>query len=339
MVDAGAVSGRGGRAGRGLVEGGIVATNETNQTNHSQWPQTSAGLHMRADATAAGRLVRLADVVLWLIESEGMPRIPAVHRLADELEAARFEPALFLVQAGDYAKQAEGDDATFGYHTLQSWAAVAIAQEIVADMRRDPWRFGLEGGLRLPDSQVIARVAKAKVAQGELPRTHPPADLVSAGVPALLRLLRTCWTWDRWSGVTSDAEAFTHRRLPGRAVAVRLTDAARIWGYGADWLPDAGAVSGTKVATLDDLRAALKSHPRGKRWPDEWVALLRAEFSDRRRWVRRADGSRYASSKIAEQLGKDIGRTRQAVLRYLKEPPSAWETTFGRLTPKAAGRQ
>ena len=321
---------------------GIVATNETNQTNHSQWLQTSAGLHMRADATDAGRLVRLADVVLWLIESEGMPRIPAVRRLADELEAARFEPALFLVQAGDYAKQAEGAAAAFGYRTFQSWAAEAIAQEIFADMRRDPWRFNLESGLslRLPDSKAIARVAEARAAQGELPRNpQHPADLVNAGVPALLRLLRTCWTWGRWPGVTSDAEAFTHRRLPGRAVAVRLTDAARIWGYGADWLPDAGAVSGTKVATLDDLRAALKSHPTSKPWPDEWVVLLRAEFSVRGGWVRRADGSRGPNSKVAEQLGKDIDRTRQALMRYLKEPPSAGEMAFEQLTAQAAGRR
>ena len=307
MVDAGAVSGRGGRAGRGLVEGGIVATNETNQTNHSQWPQTSAGLHMRADATDAGRLVRLADVVLWLIESEGMPRIPAVHRLADELEAARFEPALFLVQAGDYAKQAEGDDATFGYHTLQSWAAVAIAQEIVADMRRDPWRFGLEGGRRLPDSQVIARVAKAKVAQGELPRTHPPADLVSAGVPALLRLLRKRWTWGRWPGVTSDAEAFTHPRLPGRAVAVRLTDAARIWGYGADWLPVAGADEAS-LFPLPDWAALVRYRTSytqaGKRAPS-WG--LGNQLQTARAELERRQAGGASKTDAGDVMGRELG--------------------------------
>jgi len=118
---------------------------EASQRPPAQWQAQSAGLSMRLDATDAGRLVRLADVALWLIESEGLPRAPAVERLADQLEAAQTAPALFLAQPGNYAQQIEGDAAMFGYQNIESWAVSELREEMRANMRRD-----LAPGIRIP---------------------------------------------------------------------------------------------------------------------------------------------------------------------------------------------
>jgi len=49
------------------------------------WRLKSAGLHMRADATEAGKLVRLADVVRWLMQAHELPRTEAVKLVAERL--------------------------------------------------------------------------------------------------------------------------------------------------------------------------------------------------------------------------------------------------------------
>lgn len=252
----------------------------------AQWQAQSAGLSMRLDATDAGRLVRLADVALWLIESGGLPRVPAVERLADALDVAKPAPALFMVQAGNYAQPIEGSAARFGYHTVDSWAVEEIAQERLAAMRRDPWRFNLPdaapGSLHGMPPRALSAAAmdeiRAAVAAGARPAVtlvdERARALCDPGVPALLRLLRKRWTFARW-GNRTDAEIFTDPKLPGFAVAVRVADAARIWGWGAatDQAP-----APVELATYADVVKHRRENP-GAPWdaPPNQIDLLRTE--------------------------------------------------------------
>lgn len=277
----------------------------------AQWQSTSAGLSMRADATDAGRLVRLADVALWLIESEGLPRIPAVQRLADELAAARPAPALFMAQSGQYAKPIEGDAARFGYHTIDSWAVDRLAQERLAAMNRDPWRYNLRNGGIIPArlSDAVMAEIRAAVAAGARPAVTLVDELtytlIEPGVPALLRLLRRSWAGSQmWWIRRTDAQAFTDRQLPGLAVAVRVADAARIWGWGraVELVPAAAPVFPLK--DWPALAAYRLANP-GTAWAlGNQIEIGRAEFT------RRGGNDPGRKRATLDAMARDVGMSR-----------------------------
>ena len=281
---------------------------EASQPAPAQWQQTSAGLSMRADATDAGRLVRLADVALWLIESEGLPRIPAVQRLANELEAAKRPPALFAAQPGQYARPIEGDAARFGYHTAESWAA----QE-----RPKGGRRVISSGIRASD-EWLSEFASTRYERRELfgvlvpiaPQSLAPSkapEFVEPGIPALLRLLRKRWTFARW-GKRTDAEIFTAPQLPGFAVAVRVADAARIWGWGRalELVPAAAPVFPLK--DWPALVAYRLANP-GKAWaPGNQIEIGRAEF------IKRGGNEPGRKSATLDAMAREVGLSRRQPL-------------------------
>lgn len=298
---------------------------EASQRPPAQWQAQSAGLSMRLDATDAGRLVRLADVALWLIESEGLPRAPAVERLADQLEAAQTAPALFLAQPGNYAQQIEGDAAMFGYQNIESWAVSELREEMRANMRRNPERYNLPRPkpgyeLRIPAptaamvdqiwADVRAGARPAVTLSDEMART-----MCEPGRPALLRLLRERWKFardrvvidKRWH-LRADAEIFNDPRLPGFAVAVCVADAARIWGWGAavDQAP-----APVELNTYADV---VKHHRanRGALWdvPPGQYDLLRAE-------EKRANdaGEMGVRARMAQDFGVSVRRIGQLLAK------------------------
>lgn len=281
---------------------------EASQRPPAQWQPKSAGLSMRLDATDAGRLVRLADVALWLIESEGLPRIPAVERLADELEAAKPAPALFQVQAGNYAQPIEGDAARFGYHTAESWAAQGgqpksryriLSPGIGAS---DEWLSGL-ASTRYERRELFGALVPIAPQRAAPPTPPTPPEFVEPGIPALLRLLRKRWTFAR-CGNRTDAEIFTDPKLPGFAVAVRVADAARIWGWGAatDQAP-----APVELATYADVVKHRRENP-GAPWdaPPNQIDLLRTEET-------RANdaGEKGVRARMAQDFGVSVRRIGQ----------------------------
>lgn len=283
---------------------------EPNPAAPSPWPQISGGLHMRADASDAGRLARLADVVLWLIETQGLPRVPAVHRVADQLEAANPTPELFAAQPDNYARPIEGDAARFGYHTAETYARASEQARVdyLEKLRNPPQGFSSYSGRALGLPPIGGSTLR--------PRMETISTPVEPGRPALLRLLRERWTWARMLAVsppvTNDAEAFAHARLPGRTVALRLTDAARIWGYGADWLP----VTVTEPTTFAELVAAVKGRSPGTRWSHAEKALLFQEFERRGGWIRK--GNTWGKdTRVQDRLASELGLTRNALDRHL----------------------
>lgn len=292
----------------------------THETNPGPWPQTSAGLHMRADASEAGRLARLADVVLWLIETQGLPRVPAVHRVADQLEAARPAPELFAAQPGNYAQPVKGDAARFGYHTADSWAFKQLTDEVLETMQFEPWRFNHQTIRPLSSLPKEAREHLRKQFEVQGRRAHysktpKPGVLIEApGVPALIRRMRERWTWN-WPKVATDAEFFQHRQVPVLGIAVRLTDAARIWGYGADWLP----ATVTEPTTFAELVATVRGRT-GTRWSHAEKALLFREFERRGGWIKKdgLTGSTWGKdTHVKNRLASELGLTPNALDRHL----------------------
>ncbi|MDO5289877.1 MAG: hypothetical protein Q4F13_09640 [Pseudomonadota bacterium] len=168
-----------------------------------QWRLTSCGLHMRADETEGGKLARLADVVLWLIEEKQLPRKEAVESLCKALEAASPPPALYYAQSGSYAQPAD-----------------AVKPEALA--RRRVARYYIAGNPRPAPVPVF--------------RDAPDVS----GVPAVVWVLRRRWALESL-GKWSNADFFSSAHPWGHGLAVRVADAARLWGWGGEAaaVPDA----------------------------------------------------------------------------------------------------
>lgn len=110
---------------------------------------------------------------------------------------------------------------------------------------------------------------------------------------------------------------------------------------GVAWPVVKGQDAPARVTTIAELAEALKVHPRGKPWPAEWEQLVRLEFQQRGGWKREVSGDSYTrNSKIQSLLAKELGRSRQALDRILKDgPPSAGASAFDRLAQSAGARR
>lgn len=268
-----------------------------------EWVKESAGLFMRADAEDSGRLVRLADVVLWLIDEKELPRIKAVELLADTLEAASYEPPLYLAQSGNYAMLVEGDAARFGYHTAESWAAEQVRDAELfqpISLTRDSWSFERHSSTELAFNRAYAGNTVAK------------PEFVTHGVPALLRRIRESWTRKSRGPATTDEIFFAHPRLEARAVAVRIGDAAVIWGWGFGG--DSAAVEPASPFPLADWKALIAyrdCEPRPS-WADgNQLDVARAEFK------KRGGEDSGKKTKVLKEMGEELKQTHQSLARAL----------------------
>jgi len=80
-----------------------------------QWEAKTEFGFMRSDSTNEGRLVRLADVLRWIEESQQMPRKEAIQVLCDAMPED-ITKWLYWVEATDYAKSIPENE-MFGYKT------------------------------------------------------------------------------------------------------------------------------------------------------------------------------------------------------------------------------
>lgn len=279
------------------------ADHEGSAVDYGQWRERSAGLFMRADmpdAANGGRLVRVADVLLWMMEAQKSPRKPAAMRMADLLEQAAPPPRLWLAQEIDYAQP--GDGALFGYDTPQT----------------RPRRRMRSPGIATPEW-----LARDRPQQQQL---RPTPATVEPGLPAFVRLLRHVWTAKRRIDATP-AEIYAHPRMPGRTAAVHVADAARVWGWGR---------SETEVRDFEAVaRDRNDKEGQGKRWTDTDWRIVCAEIKKR---GGRGKGGGVAS--VAKDLGYVGPRALNDLIKehgYL--PGSSNVFGIGSVFEKQAGRK
>lgn len=72
------------------------------------------------DSTESGRLVRIADLVLWLMKTAPLPCAVAVERVCNALESPDAANWLYLLDEAGYAKQL-GAEHSFAYSPILSW--------------------------------------------------------------------------------------------------------------------------------------------------------------------------------------------------------------------------
>lgn len=301
------------------------------------WRLESSGLHMRADATEAGRLVLLADVVRWLMSDAGqaLPRGDAVEQLCVALERARRTPELYRAQRDARAVLLHGESALFGFHTEETWAVKEIEKQTLERMRRNPFEFDLrEFGGEVPSAlppESIARI-RADVAAGERPMVTNVGEraqyLCEPGIKALARYIRA--SWGRSPRSTTARDPMDYGQAFG--VAVRVSDAGALWGWGVAKGADA-AVSAPLV-TVADLRKRLESRRKGAPWQEDEKACVRTLFQRRGGWKKPSSGGAYtANAKVMTALAEELDLGRNALKRHLVDgPPDAGSAAFQQAT-------
>ena len=92
--------------------------------------------HMAFETTKGGRLVRLADLVQWLMDTEGLPCGMAVDDVCQNLQAPDATTWLYMVTPGKMARPLTGKDDF-------SWHPIIVGR----DPEPDPAHCGIAGAV------------------------------------------------------------------------------------------------------------------------------------------------------------------------------------------------
>lgn len=267
----------------------------TNTEELEVWRLNSAGFHMRVDATEAGRLVRLADVVRWVMVSDELPLMPAVEAVCTTLKSQSPTPELFFARELYLPAPLPADEA-FGYFTADGLANIRRVLEGVAE-RGEACSLRLAAYapscMLIDGAPLVTDAATARKAIRYLAEINP----VEPGLPAALRYIREHWTADGLFGyltqrTVTSASVLDDKTLRVAGLSLRFDAVRAIWGWGGA-AEDASPVQPQDaLSVLAAARKAKKSH--GKK-AQEWTA-------DEHRWLEeavRAQGGRKAAGAVA----------------------------------------
>ena len=101
-----------------------------------QWKLKGEHGHMAFDTTKGGRLVCLADLVQWLMDTEGLPCCMAVDDVCQKLQAPDAAAWLYMVTPGKMARPLTGKDDF-------SWHPIIVGR----DPEPDPANCGIAGAV------------------------------------------------------------------------------------------------------------------------------------------------------------------------------------------------
>lgn len=116
------------------------------------WEVRSKHGLLRFDGTDAGRLVRLADLVLWLMETKELPCLAAVGLVCDALQSnTAAAPWLYMLKETDYATPLTQQH-SFLYRPIlvQPW------QSFCEEAPNDPADCGLAGAVKHMRADFVA---------------------------------------------------------------------------------------------------------------------------------------------------------------------------------------
>ena len=289
------------------------------------WRQMSAGLYMQADVTDAGRLVRLADVVRWVVRKKekdvnGRPLAEAVDWVCDKLKAAPRETEFFDAHPVTWANPVQAAD-SLGYFTKERLAEAVRAVEALAQDGADGDR--VVDLLPYAPSDVIAQ---ANAAAGGVSRANAAevlsllahAEIVQPGPEAVAHCMRRNWTHAGWQAFFLGGEVKNESDLDDRnrrpwSLCVRVQDAQAIWDWGMALTVE--AVSPFPLADWAALVKHRKKHP-GTSWAtgqdgDNQIELAQNEFK------RHGGPKENQKSKVLAAMAEELGTHRQALDRAL----------------------
>ena len=235
-------------------------------TSPPGWQLDTAFGYMSCDNTPAGRLVRLADVLRWIQDSQSLPRVAALNVFLDAMSPEVME-WLYWVQPGNYAKPVPAEYG-FGFQTakqIEEENAAATRAAIYRGLRNE--REFLGGTLR---------VQGFSVSNGKITTKSTPCD---PGLPAILRVLRKVWSEKKFlRSSTVDILDDPHNALRLiTPLSILLDKAALVWGYGRVLTPIASTPDTfAELATFRTTKAN-----KGTPWFQYQREIVRREVAAR----------------------------------------------------------
>jgi hypothetical protein len=247
---------------------GVLREPRIEPPESSGWQvQTRWGL-LRHNNTSDGRLVRLADVVRWLMETRELPLSEAVGQVCAALEG-EVPPLVYRINASGWATPENSPSAWFAVLPDCEKAGLAGLPLAVAHARNTAWHLR----------------AECLITQHDLERL----------------------TGGEYDASKETPFEFNDRTDAGgiASVAVDFAAAYACWGWGAVAVPDAAPAQAPALLQVDDVknietlaryRAQFVGLPAQRRpaWLPKHVAIARAEVETR---------GKGGNAAVAKQLG------------------------------------
>lgn len=182
--------------------------------------------HLRCDNTPAGRLVRLADVVRWLIGSpKELPRSAAVEAVCNALTPEVYGH-LYQLKNGGYAEPVAADSMWW----FQTDAAHHQGIEKKAqDQRQKQFEADRKGDWH----SEFTNTRPSYAAMAGRAASHKPAGTnyiaPAPGLAALIARIKANWTQPPRK---PELDPLIHKREWLAGLAIQLDTAHALWGYG-----------------------------------------------------------------------------------------------------------
>ena len=178
------------------------------------WALQSPFGYMRYDATPAGLLVRVAEVLRWLEKAHSLPRVAALKAMCEAMPPDVVN-SLFWLRHNDYAKAVPGSF-MWGFAT-----AAQIEAKRKADTENRIFR-DLKRKRDYPNADIVFVTPKIK----------PTPCATEPGLPALLKILGKYWKQSRRTRLSTCDILDDPTTTNLVNLAIRLDKAAALWGYG-----------------------------------------------------------------------------------------------------------
>lgn len=265
---------------------------------------------MRSAPGPAGRLVRLADVVEWLMQSRELPLSAAVQAIAESLEKQGAKLTLYQARQGDYAQPATSEN------VLGARRLIRPAETV---LRRPSWASNWQG-----DRPAVPVHIPEKWAEPTPPGPEPAA--VKAAKFILENWTRT---WHaRPPGAAPGTPAQRQRFIGGpsdkaAALCVRLSDAVALWGFGLVATPEPAGIE-----SFSDLVQFRATNP-GAKWLDDHKAIVAAEVA-----ARGGRGSAGVAAGVASELGVTPARLNKILAGRERDAEEDFDPTERRPAPR-----
>jgi hypothetical protein len=269
---------------------------------HDGWQLHSEFGYMGRDGTPAGRLVRLADLVRWLMDRESLPRAEALARVCEAI-TPELMPYLYMVSSKGESASLVSPESGFGYATPKSAeASKARARQLASERVWQGVNHDAAGGFVTQTTGVrIMQIGSTK-----------PAHPVEPGAVALVKRMKACWAFPTLGG-QSTCDSLDDPKSRIERVAMLMTKAHDLWEYGQPAAPQvapvvtalpvplqivqAGPVEDPPIKTYADLVAFRLANEKAK-WLDDMKVIMAEEKKARKN----KPGAKGVSQAMANEL-------------------------------------
>jgi hypothetical protein len=226
------------------------STDPANLVPHDGWRLHSELGYMGLDNTPAGRVVRLADLVRWLMDRESLPRADALRLVCDVIQPALM-PFLYVVGNKGERASLVSPECGFGYLTPKG--AEAARQRTRQLASEQAWHRPEDFG---PTGWVFQSTSLPSSSRAGHPGGGLANPTVEPGAVALVKRMKACWAFPKLRKL-STYDSLDDPKSGIDRIAMLMTKAHELFGYGQPAVelaaPTAVAASLTTVQSVQAI--------------------------------------------------------------------------------------